>query len=68
MSGELFDLPPCLSPRLQWLERHCLTIVRMENGKYACILDDLTVAVGDDQEEAIVNFCLKYKLRHYNQP
>lgn len=65
--SDLFDLPVSLSPRLAWLERHELTVTRLESGRYECALDDETFARGEDEEEAIVNFCVKTKLRHYAQ-
>ena len=65
--SDLFDLPVSLSPRLAWLERHGLTLTRLESGRYECALDAETFARGEDEEEAIVNFCVKTKLRHYAQ-
>lgn len=66
MSAELFDLPVSLSPRLAWLERHGLSLTKLENGRYQCALDEDNRAQGEDQDEACVAFCLKTGLRHWN--
>lgn len=68
MPTELFDLPESLSPRLAWLQCHGLTLTRLESGRYECALDDETFARGEDEDEAIVAFCIKTKLSHYITP
>ena len=65
--SDLFDLPVSLSARLAWLERHGLTLTKLESGRYQCALDEETFARGEDEEEAVVNFCVKTGLPHYNQ-
>ncbi len=65
--SELFDIPVSLSPRLVWLQRHGLTVTKLESGRYECALDDETFARGDDEDEAIVNFCVKTHLPHYSE-
>jgi len=67
--SDLFpDLQPSLSPRLAWLERHGLVVTKLESGRYQCALDDENFARGEDEEAAIVAFCVKSGLAHYNQP
>ncbi len=56
------------SPKLRWLAKHGLSTRRMENGRWRCELNEETFGVGDDEEEAIVHFCIKTRLPHYNQP
>ncbi len=67
MTAELFDIPQSLSPRLAWLQRHGLTLTKLESGRYECALDEETFARGEDEDEAIVNFCVKTRLPHYSE-
>lgn len=61
------DLPESLSPKLAWLARYGLTTRRLESGRWECALDEENWARGEDEEEAIVSFCVKTGLGHYNQ-
>lgn len=66
--ADLFpDLPESLSPRLAWLERHGLTTRKLESGRWECALDEENWARGEDEDEAVIAFCLKTKLAHYSQ-
>ena len=69
MSDELFSVPPSPSPRLAWLERNCLTLrtVPAIIMKYECILDEENVGRGADADEAIIDFCIKTKMKHWSQ-
>jgi hypothetical protein len=66
MSDELFQIEPTLSPKLRWLERHGLTVTKLPTGRYECALDDVTVATGDSEEDACLEFSLKFKLPHWS--
>ncbi len=63
---ELFAIPESLSPKLAWLRRHDLSVRRMPNDTYRCELNDETFGVGDTELEAIEDFCVKTKLKHWN--
>lgn len=67
MSDLLFDIPVSLSPRLAWLERNCLAVVRQENGKYLCVLDDENCGEGDTADEACADLCIATHLRHWTE-
>lgn len=67
MSDLFPDLQPSLSPRLAWLERHGLVVTKLVNGRYECALDEENFARGEDEEEAIVAFCVKTGIAHYTQ-
>jgi hypothetical protein len=67
--NDLFpDLQPSLSPRLAWLEKHGLVLRRLPSGRFECVLDDENWARGEDEDEAVINFCVKTGLAHYSQP
>lgn len=64
----LFDIPVSLSPRLAWLERHCLTLRKRTDAiGYECALDAENFGRGETEDEACIDFCLKTKLQHYSQ-
>lgn len=65
---DLFPIPESLSPKLAWLRRHDLTLRKMPNDTYRCELNDETFGAGATQEEAIEDFCVKTRLRHWNAP
>lgn len=66
--ADLFpDLPQSLSPKLAWLERHGLVLVKLPSGRYECALDEENYGRGEDEEEAVVAFCVKTKMRHYSE-
>lgn len=67
MDNELFPASSVasLSPRLKWLERHGLVTRRLENGRYVCHLDDSNEGRGESEDDAISDFCVKHKLKHY---
>lgn len=58
MTDLLFEIPTSLSPRLAWLERNCLGVVKLENGKFQCVLDDENFGEGDTADEACADFCI----------
>lgn len=68
MSDDLFPIPESLSPKLAWLRRHDLALRKMPNDTYRCELNDETFGVGATQEEAIEDFCVKTRSRHWNAP
>ncbi len=67
MSDLFPDLAPSLSPRLAWLARYGLTVRRLGENRYECALDEENYGRGEDEETAIVDFCVKTRLPHYNQ-
>ncbi len=64
---ELFPVEKSLSPRRAWLERHGLTLMKLESGRFEVRLDSENFARGDDEDEACVEYCLKTGIRHWNQ-
>lgn len=63
----LFDVAPSLSPKLLWLQRHSITTTRQGNGRWHCALGE-DVGIGADEDEAIVDLCIKTLLAHYSTP
>lgn len=55
-----------LSPRLQWLAKHNLTTKKLESGRWRCFLDDKTYGVGATEAEAIISYCIKTGVKHWN--
>lgn len=64
--SDLFEVPVSLSPRLRWLDRHALTLRKLESGKWECALDELTFGRGETEEEACADFCVKTRLAHWS--
>lgn len=67
MSDLFPDLPQSLSPKLAWLERHGLVLVKLPSGRWECALDEENYARGESEEEAIIEFCVKTKMAHYSE-
>lgn len=65
MNDNLFNIEPCPSPKLRWLERHQLT-TRQTSAGWACELSAKTRGTGDTEEDAIADFCAKFKLKPHN--
>lgn len=66
--SDLFEVPVSLSPRLAWLERHGLSLRKLESGKYEVALDDENFSTGADADDACVEYCLKHCIKHWNTP
>ncbi len=66
MSDELFNIPESISPRLAWLRANNLVLIRRKYD-WMCAFDDENFGVGDDQDAACVDLCLKMKIKHWNQ-
>lgn len=65
--ADLFPtLPESLSPRLQWLRDHGLTLHKLDNGKWECTLDAENFGRGDDPDEACADFCIKTGMAHWS--
>ncbi len=65
-SDDLFPVEESLSPKLAWLRAHGLSVMRLENGKYICVLDEDNLGTGATDEEACVDFCIKHRLAHWS--
>lgn len=63
----LFEIPESLSPKLRWLERNALTLVRRENGRHLCVLDDENYGEGDTAEEACADLCIATGIKHWSE-
>lgn len=64
--SDLFPNAVSLSPRAQWLARHGLTLYRTDKGRWYCGLDDENRGGGRTRDEAIIKFCLKSGIKHWN--
>lgn len=65
-------LPPeagrALSPKAKFLQDHGLITRQLPNGRWECVLDEENVARGEDEQDAIISFCLKSGLKHWRSP
>jgi len=69
MQTDLFaDLPPSLSPRLAWLQKHGLELRKVGENKWRCSLDDENFGSGADEDAAVDDFCARTKINDWNTP
>jgi len=62
--SELFPVESVASehPHVAWLAAHALTLTKTDTGRYECALDEWNVAKGEDEDEAIANFCYSARM------
>lgn len=78
--SELFDLPESKSPRLQWMERHGITVRRygphdcgkpgwQDNEWFAMgkVHLNYEIGYGDTEDEAITQLALKLGIKLWNE-
>lgn len=65
---DLFPVEPSLSPRRRWLDRHGLTLHRTPTGRYQVCMDEENCVSGTTKDEAVINFCVKTGIKHWNDP
>lgn len=63
---ELFPVQQSLSPRRAWLQRHNLTLHQLATGRWEIALDEDNVCFGDTADDACVTFCIRHRLKHWN--
>lgn len=70
MSQELLspDAGRALSPKVRFLQEHQLVTRQMPNGRWECLLDEENVARGDDEQDAIISYCIFSGLKHWRTP
>jgi hypothetical protein len=70
MSSEL--LPPdagaALSPKVRFLQEHNLITRQLASGRWECLLDEENIARGEDEQDAIISYCIKSGLKHWRTP
>lgn len=66
--NELFPVEKSLSPRRGWLEQHGLVLYRLPTGTYRCELDEENYGSGRTKDLAVINFCVKTGIKHWNNP
>ena len=73
---ELFSLPPTKSPKQKWIERHNLNTSEAPElaepwscwaGNLSAALDAGTVAHGNTEEDAIVQWAIQNNVRLWNE-
>lgn len=48
-------------PRVAWLAERGLVLTKTDTGRFQCALDEWNLAKGDDEDEAIANYCYSTK-------
>lgn len=66
MSDDLFPTATMLSPRLAWMQKHDITTVRKENGRWIAVLLEELVGSGDTEEEALTDLAIRAGIRHWS--
>lgn len=54
------------SPKLAFIKKHDLRVVKLDSGRWRCWLTDQTFGVGATEAEAIIDFCIKTGIKHYS--
>lgn len=54
------------SPKLRFLREHDLVTRKLPGGTWRCELGE-DFGSGDTEDDAVIDFCLKTKLKHWNQ-
>ncbi len=63
----LLDVPEHLSPKLLFLRAHNLATKRTSNSRWRCDVSNAPKpGVGRNEEDAIIDWCQKNKINHYN--
>jgi hypothetical protein len=65
MSDDLFPEAVGLSPRLAWMARHDVCVVKNAKGRYFAVLTCETVGEGESEEAALDDLVLRTGLKHW---
>ena len=63
---ELFDIPESKSPRMKWMERHCIKVNHID-GKYHVNHGMKLISTADQEDEALITAAKIIGIRLWNE-